>query len=191
MSSLDQAATAPTIEVPATPRLGPWARPLTAAAASALAMVAFLVLGADADAALGAFCCAVLVVLSAIDIDRHLLPNRIVLPSAAVALAAHIAIAPGQSLEWTLGAVGASAALGLPLLVAPNGMGLGDVKLALLLGAWLGQAVIPALFLAFVASLPLSLYLLARHGSAARKHAFPFGPFLALGAIVVAFAGGA
>ena len=189
MSSLDQAPL-PGFEVHAPSRLGSWARPLTVAAASALATVAFLVLGADAEAALGAFCCAVLVVLSVIDIDRHLLPNKIVLPSAAIALTAHVAIAPDQWLEWTLAAVGASAALGFPLLVAPNGMGLGDVKLALLLGAWLGQAVIPALFLAFLASLPLSLYLLARHGSAARKHAFPFGPFLALGAIVVAFAGG-
>ena len=189
MSSLDQAAT-PTVEVHAPARLGSWARPLTVAAASALAMVAFIALGADAEAAVSAFCCAVLVVLSAIDIDRHLLPNKIVLPSAAFVLAAHVAIAPDQWLEWTLATVGASAALGLPLLVAPNGMGLGDVKLALLLGAWLGQAVIPALFLAFIASLPLSLYLLVRHGSAARKHAFPFGPFLAFGAIVVAFAGG-
>lgn len=166
-------------------------RPLTVAAASALATAAFVVLGTDADALLAAFCTAVLVTLASIDIERRLLPNRIVLPAAAVTLVAHIAIAPDHALQWTLAAVGAAALLGFPLLFSPNGMGLGDVKLALLLGAWLGQAVLAALFLAFVASLPLSLYKLARHGSAARKHAFAFGPFLALGAIVVAFAGGA
>jgi leader peptidase (prepilin peptidase)/N-methyltransferase len=68
-------------------------------------------------------------------------------------------------------------------------MGMGDVKLALLMGAALGKTVPVALMLGMVAALVPGLYLLARHGSAARKMGVPFGPFLALGSVVALFAG--
>ena len=74
-------------------------------------------------------------------------------------------------------------------LAYPGGMGMGDVKLALLLGAMLGRLVAPGLMLGVLAALVPSFVLLARHGSAARKIGIPFAPFLALGAVVALFAG--
>jgi leader peptidase (prepilin peptidase)/N-methyltransferase len=74
-------------------------------------------------------------------------------------------------------------------LAYPAGMGMGDVKLALLLGAMLGRLVAVGLMVGMIAALVPSVFLLARHGSAARKMGIPFAPFLALGAIVALFAG--
>ena len=68
-------------------------------------------------------------------------------------------------------------------------MGMGDVKLALLMGAALGRNVSVALMIGVLAALVPSVVLLARHGSRARKMAIPFGPFLALGSVVALFAG--
>jgi leader peptidase (prepilin peptidase)/N-methyltransferase len=83
----------------------------------------------------------------------------------------------------------ASGFLFLALLAYPSGMGMGDVKLALLLGAAVGWYAPVALMVGMLAALVPSAVLLARHGSAARKMAIPFGPFLALGGIVALFAG--
>jgi leader peptidase (prepilin peptidase)/N-methyltransferase len=91
--------------------------------------------------------------------------------------------------EWTLGALGASGFLFVAALAYPAGMGMGDVKLALLLGAMLGRVVSVGLMLGMFAALVPSVYLLARHGSAARKMGIPFAPFLALGALIALFAG--
>ena len=66
---------------------------------------------------------------------------------------------------------------------------MGDVKLALLLGAMLGRTVPVAMMIAMLAALVPAIVLLARHGSAARKMGIPFGPFLALGGVVTLFAG--
>jgi leader peptidase (prepilin peptidase)/N-methyltransferase len=68
-------------------------------------------------------------------------------------------------------------------------MGMGDVKLALLMGAALGRTVPVALMLGMVSALVPSIVLLARHGAAARKMGIPFAPFLALGSVVALFAG--
>ena len=86
-------------------------------------------------------------------------------------------------------AIGASGFLLLAALAYPAGMGMGDVKLALLLGAMLGRTVPVAMMLGMIAALVPSVVLLVRHGSAARKMGIPFGPFLALGGIVALFAG--
>jgi leader peptidase (prepilin peptidase) / N-methyltransferase len=130
---------------------------------------------------------AVLVTLSAIDARLRIVPNRIVVPAAAIVLVAHTAIDP--SVEWALGALGASGFLFLAALAYPKGLGLGDVKLAVLMGAMLGATVSVALMLGFIAALVPSLVLLARHGSAARKMGIPLVPFLALGSLVALFAG--
>jgi leader peptidase (prepilin peptidase) / N-methyltransferase len=66
---------------------------------------------------------------------------------------------------------------------------MGDVKLALLMGAALGRYVSVALLVGMVAAMVPGLYLLARHGSKARKMGIPFGPFLALGSVVALFWG--
>jgi leader peptidase (prepilin peptidase) / N-methyltransferase len=102
-------------------------------------------------------------------------------------LGAQTALEPSP--EWALGALGASGFLLLAALAYPAGMGMGDVKLALLLGAMLGRLVGVGLMLGMLAALVPSIVLLARHGSAARKMGIPFAPFLALGALIALFAG--
>ena len=136
-----------------------------------------------------AFFVAVLVVLSAIDVERKLLPDVIVLPAAAIVRAAPLALFPARALEWALAARAASGFLFAAVLVHPRGMGMGDVKLALLMGAALGKPVAVAMMVGMLAALAVGIVLLARHGSAARKVAIPFGPFLALGSVVALFAG--
>jgi len=143
--------------------------------------------GPTADAALAAFFCLVLVVVSAIDLEHLIIPNRIVLPAAAVVLAANTALHPSP--EWILGAVGASGFLFAAALAYPRGMGMGDVKLALLMGAMLGRTVPVALMAGMLAAIVPGVVLIARHGSAGRKMKIPFGPFLAFGAVVALFAG--
>jgi leader peptidase (prepilin peptidase)/N-methyltransferase len=143
--------------------------------------------GLTADAAVAAFFCAILVAVSATDLEHRIVPNRLVLPAAAVVLVAKTAISPSP--EWALGALGAAGFLFVAALAYPKGMGMGDVKLALLLGAALGHLVPVGLVLGMFAALVPSVVLLARHGSAARKAKIPFAPFLALGAVVALFAG--
>jgi leader peptidase (prepilin peptidase)/N-methyltransferase len=138
---------------------------------------------------LAALFCVVLVAVSAIDIEHRIVPNRIVVPGAAVALAVQTAREP--SVEWAAGALGASLFLFVAALAYPRGMGMGDVKLALFLGAFLGRNVAPGLMAGLLAALVPSIVLLAVKGSAARKIAIPFAPFLALGAAVALFAGDA
>ena len=148
-----------------------------------------LAFGLSLRAAIAAFFCCVLVAISAVDIAHRIVPDRIVLPATVLVLAAQTLREP--SLAWPLAALGASLFLFLALLAYPAGMGMGDVKLALLMGAALGKLVTVALMLGMLAALVPGLYLLARHGSAARKMAIPFAPFLALGSIVALFAGNA
>jgi leader peptidase (prepilin peptidase)/N-methyltransferase len=143
--------------------------------------------GLSGHGALAAAFCAVLVALSAIDVRHRIVPDRIVLPAAAVALVLHTLLDPTP--EWAIASVGTAAVFLAVVLVYPPWLGLGDVKLALLLGAMLGSAVILALLLGFVAALAPSLVLLSRHGKNARKMAIPLVPFLALGAVVALFFG--
>ena len=154
-----------------------------------LVAACFLHLGLTADAFVASVFVSVLVVLSAIDVERRILPDAIVLPATAVVLTAQLALHPGQALEWVLAALGASLFLFLALLAYPRGMGMGDVKLCLLLGAMLGAEVLPALMVGMLAALVPSAVLFVRHGAAARKMCIPFGPFLAFGGVVALFAG--
>jgi leader peptidase (prepilin peptidase) / N-methyltransferase len=143
----------------------------------------FVRFGLSGRFAVGAFFVAALAVLSAIDIAERRLPNRIVLPSAVAVLAAQTVLFPDRTLEWIVAAIGASLVLLVPLLVHPAGLGMGDVKLALLLGAALGSAVITAFLVGFLAAAAYALLLLARHGLVARHRTIPLGPFLAFGGI--------
>ena len=154
-----------------------------------LIVACFAVFGATAWAALAAGFCAVLVVLSAIDVQHRIVPNRIVVPSAAVALVAHTAIDP--SLAWAVWPLIAAGGLFLVVLAYPKGLGMGDVKLALLLGAMLGASVTVALMIGLFAALIPSAVLVSRHGASARKMGVPLVPFLSLGAVVALFFGDA
>ncbi len=154
-----------------------------------LVVACFAVFGFTAWAALTAAFCAVLVVLSAIDAQHRIVPNRIVLPSAAVALVGHTLVDPSPA--WLVWALIAAGGLFLVVLAYPSGLGMGDVKLALLLGAMLGASVTVALMLGLLAALVPSAVLFARHGSAARKMGVPLVPFLAFGSVVALFFGNA
>lgn len=154
-----------------------------------LVAACFLRFGLTPDAFVASLFVAALVVLSAIDLEHRILPDKIVLPSAAVVLAAQIALHPDRAAEWVLASLGASLFLFLALLAYPQGMGMGDVKLALLLGAMLGWTVAVGLMVGMLAALLPAAVLLARHGAAARKMKIAFGPFLAFGAVVALFVG--
>lgn len=147
----------------------------------------FFRFGLSPEAVVASFFCAALVAVSATDLEHRIVPNRIVVPAAALVLVAQIAIRP--SIAWPGGAFGAALFLFVAAVAYPQGMGMGDVKLALLLGAMLGSTVPVALFVGMVSALVPSAVLFARHGRAARKMGIPFAPFLALGGVVALFAG--
>jgi leader peptidase (prepilin peptidase)/N-methyltransferase len=161
--------------------------PLVELATALLVAGCVFAFGLTWEAAVAAFFCCVLVAVTVTDLEHRIIPNRIVLPATVVVLVA-------QSLrtlspEWAIAALAASAFLLAAALAYPAGMGMGDVKLALLMGAALGRTVGVALMIGMVAALLPGLYLLARHGSKARKMGVPFAPFLALGSLVALFAG--
>jgi leader peptidase (prepilin peptidase)/N-methyltransferase len=139
--------------------------------------------GFNAHGVMYAFLAVVLVLISAIDLERRIIPNRIVLPALVVVLIAQLAFYPQHALEWILAAVGAGLFFLIPLLIYPSGLGLGDVKLAMLLGAALGIDVMGALLIGLLAGAAAAVAILFRDGLAGRKTAIPFGPFLAFGAL--------
>ena len=145
--------------------------------------------GLTPDAAVASFFCAALVAVSATDLEHRIVPNRVVVPAAVIVLLAQTALHP--SLEWTIAGLGASGFLFAAALAYPGGMGMGDVKLALLLGVMLGWTVPLALMLGMIAGLVPSVVLVARHGAKARKMGIPLAPFLALGGVIALFAGDA
>jgi leader peptidase (prepilin peptidase)/N-methyltransferase len=162
-------------------------------AATGLLYVA-VVVGRDGvlDVALGLLLVTVLVPITLIDLDRRLIPNAITLPGAVAAVVAGAAIDPSFLPEQLIAGAAAGGFFLLAALLYPKGMGMGDVKLAGMLGLYLGRAVAPAIFIALVAGILVGAAIIARHGaSEGRKTALPFGPFLALGAIVALFAGDA
>jgi leader peptidase (prepilin peptidase)/N-methyltransferase len=169
----------------------PLARAAIVGVGSVLALGSFIHFGLDEEGLFAAAFVVVLGLLTVIDLEQRRLPNRIVLPGAAVAFAAQVAMQPDRLLEWTLAAVGAALFFFVPLLFYPSGMGMGDVKLALMLGAALGTSVVVALLVASFAVAFAGIVMIIRHGSSARKRAVPFGPFLAAGAVVALFSGGA
>ena len=153
-------------------------------AAAVFVLGCFVRFGFSGRAVVGACFCAVLLVLSVIDLEQRLIPNRIVLPATLVILAAQAALYRGEALEFLSAAGAAALFLLLPILVYPAGMGMGDVKLAALLGAALGRDVLDAFVVAFLAAAAVAVIILVREGPTARKRAIAFGPFLAAGGIV-------
>jgi leader peptidase (prepilin peptidase)/N-methyltransferase len=160
-------------------------RHISVVVAVALTAGCLAVYGLTARGALAAFTAVVLVAVSVTDLERRIIPNRIVLPATAVVLVGHTLADPTP--EWALAALGASAFLFVAALISPQGMGMGDVKLALLIGAMLGRGAAPALAVGSVLAVVPSVAILFKHGRAGRKIGFPFGPFLALGALIVLF----
>jgi leader peptidase (prepilin peptidase) / N-methyltransferase len=139
------------------------------------------------DVLVAVFFVCVLVAISAVDIRRRIVPNRIVLPAAAVVLVARTVVHP--SVVWLVAGLGAALFLLVAAVAKPGGMGMGDVKLALLLGFAVGRTVPVALVIALVAGIVPSLALLIRHGAQGRTMGIPFAPFLALGGVAALFVG--
>lgn len=146
--------------------------------ASALALIAYLYLA------------AISVALALIDLDTHTLPNRIVLPGYVVGavLLGGSGLVAGDFAALATAAIGAAAMFLLYFLLAlayPRGMGMGDVKLAGLLGLFLGflgwEAIVVGAFAAFLLGGIFSIVLVTLKRASA-KTAVPFGPWMLLGA---------
>jgi leader peptidase (prepilin peptidase)/N-methyltransferase len=165
----------------------PWKYPAVEAATALLLSACFLRFGLSGEAVVASFFCCALVAVTVTDFERRIIPNRIVIPAAVAVLAANTALRPSPA--WAIGAFGASGFLLVAALAYPGGMGMGDVKLALLLGAALGRTVAVALMIGMLAALLPSLVILVRHGRSGRKIGIAFGPYLALGGVVALFAG--
>jgi leader peptidase (prepilin peptidase)/N-methyltransferase len=138
-----------------------------------------------AGRAIDMFATAVFVILAWIDLERRIVPNVIVLPAALITLVAQILVNPSDWAIFLAAALGAAAFFLIAHAIYPVGLGMGDVKLALLIGAATGKHVLVALVIGTFAAGAYSLALLAMHGSSARKITLPFAPFLALGAVAV------
>lgn len=142
-----------------------------------------------AELAAGAVFMSMLVAITFIDIPHRIIPNAITLPGTVVGLALSTLADPRGWWVYIVSALGASAFLLVTAMVYPGGMGLGDVKMALLMGAFLGSAVIIGMFAGFMIGAVLGVALLALEGRAARKMKIPFGPFLAAGSVFAWFWG--
>jgi leader peptidase (prepilin peptidase)/N-methyltransferase len=169
----------------------PRRRKIEVAALSALFTIGcFVRFGFSERALVGSLFAATLVLLTATDLERRLIPNVVVLPATALVLIAQIAFFPDRTLEWILASFGAALFFFIPLLVYPSGLGMGDVKLAALMGAALGKSVTAAILGALLAGAAYAIFVLVREGMSARKKAIPYGPFLAAGGLIVLLIGG-
>ena len=180
MSTASAAAPAP---------LRPTRAGIAGLAAAALGTACFMATGVSLRGLLAGGVAAVLVWLAALDLEYRLLPNRIVLPAAAATLAAQAVSAPDRRFEVVGAALGATAFFLVFAIARPGALGMGDVKLALLLGAALGTDVVPALAIGCGSIAVTAAVLAAFHGREALRLTIPFGPFLALGALVVMLVG--
>ena len=146
---------------------------------AALIVGCFVAFGATALAVLASGFCIVLVTLTAIDVEYRIVPNRIVLPAAAVCLVGQTALQPSP--VWAIAALAASGFLLAAALAYPKGMGMGDVKFALLLGAMLGRSVTVALMVGFLSALVPAAVLALRHGSQRSSDRDPLRPVSRVG----------
>lgn len=133
-----------------------------------------------------------LIPITLIDLDVRLIPNKLTIPAAVLAVVTIVVLDTDFLVEALISAAAAFAFFFLAALAYPRGMGMGDVKLAGVMGLYLGRAVAPAIFIALIAGVLVGGIIIARLGATAgRKTAVPFGPFLALGGVIALFAGDA
>jgi leader peptidase (prepilin peptidase)/N-methyltransferase len=164
--------------------------PLVELALGVLYAITVVVLWGDAgEVALGLAFLTMLAAVTMTDLERRLIPNKILIAGAAAAVAITALSDPASLPERFIAAAAAGGILFAAALAYPRGMGLGDVKLAATMGLFLGRDVGPAIMAALISGSLVGLWLIARHGAEARKRAIPFGPFLALGGVVGLLAG--
>jgi leader peptidase (prepilin peptidase)/N-methyltransferase len=165
--------------------------PLTELALGGLYVLTVVVLWDEpVEVALGLIFVTALVTVTLTDLERRIIPNKVLAVAAVLGLAVAAAFDPGSLPERLIAAAGAGTLFFLAALAYPRGMGLGDVKLAATMGLFLGRDVVPAIFIALLVGSVVGLAMIARQGAAARKQAIPFGPFLALGGVIGLLAGG-
>lgn len=164
--------------------------PLTELCLGALYATTVVVLWGDGvEIALGLVFVTALVAVTLTDLERRIIPNRILIVAAVLGAAIAALGDPGSLPERAISAAAAGGLLFLVVLAYPRGMGLGDVKLAAVMGLFLGRNVAPAILVALLVGSAVGLAMIVRDGAAARKKAIPFGPFLALGGVVGLLAG--
>jgi leader peptidase (prepilin peptidase)/N-methyltransferase len=132
---------------------------------------------------------AMLIAVADIDLEHRIVPNKIVVPMAVYGVAASAVVRTAMLPELLIAGAAAFTFLLVAALIHPAGMGMGDVKLAGVMGLYLGASIAPALLVAFLSGSVVGLAVMARHGASGRKKGVPFAPFLALGAVVALFAG--
>jgi leader peptidase (prepilin peptidase)/N-methyltransferase len=164
--------------------------PLVEALTAALCAACVLRFGADSDVWLPLAFVLFLIPLTFIDLDTFTLPDKINGPAAVVGIILVVAFARDDIVEHAIAALAAFGFLFAAVWFYPKGMGVGDVKLAFVMGVYLGRNVAPAMLIAFLVGSIVGLGIMARKGVAeGRKTAVPFGPFLAFGSVVALFAG--
>jgi leader peptidase (prepilin peptidase)/N-methyltransferase len=164
--------------------------PLVEALTALLCIGAVLAHDTVAGIALSVTLVLLLVPAAAIDLEHRIIPNRLTATGAVLALALGSALDPAGEPARLIAGAGAGGFFLLAALAYPAGMGMGDVKLAGMMGLFLGSAVAPAILIALLAGVAVGAGIIARKGRhAGRKTAVPFGPFLALGGFVAVLAG--
>ncbi len=164
--------------------------PLVESLTAALCAGAVLAHGSASAVALSLGLILLVVPAALIDLEHRIIPNSLTALGAVVALALGLALDPSGEPQRLIAAFAAGGFLLLAALAYPGGMGMGDVKLAAVIGLFLGRAVAPAILIALLAGVLVGATIIARKGAReGRKTAVPFGPFLALGAIVATFVG--
>jgi len=131
---------------------------------------------------------AAMMVIAFIDYDHMIIPNQIVLPGAVLGLLASVALHPQRWWVYVAGSLGAATFMFLLAMLWPGSMGPGDIKMALFMGAVLGAHVLVALFIAFLFGSIAGVYMMLVQGRS-RKAKIPFGPYLAIGAVLAVFLG--
>jgi leader peptidase (prepilin peptidase)/N-methyltransferase len=164
--------------------------PIVEATTAALAVSVVLVKHSTHDVALGLALVAVLVPVALIDYDHRIIPNRLMLPAAIVAVAIGLVTHPAGVPEQLIAGAAAGGFLLIFAIAYPAGMGMGDVKFAAVLGLFLGRSVAVAILSGVLLGAVLGAAVLARKGVATgRKTAVPFGPFLAIGGVIALLVG--
>ncbi len=164
--------------------------PLVEALTAALCIGAVLTHHSVAGIALSVALILLVVPAALIDLEHRIIPNRLTALGVVVALVLGLALDPGGELARLIAGAAAGGFLLIAALAYPGGMGMGDVKLAGMMGLFLGAAVAPALLVALIVGVMVGISVIARKGAqAGRKTAVPFGPSLAVGALLAIFVG--
>jgi leader peptidase (prepilin peptidase)/N-methyltransferase len=162
----------------------PVSYPLVEALCGILFAATITQLGVTAQGVLGCVLIGVLIPISIIDLKLRIIPNTLQLFAFCVGIVAFAAFDTASMPERLIAAAGAFGVFLLTSLLWPGGMGMGDVKLAGVMGLYLGVSVIPAIMIALLTGAVVGVMIMTRTGvREGRKLAVPFGPFLAFGAV--------